>query len=209
MDISLMLDGSISKIQDKVMVCYHLCFFGVFSPLKFLHLGKDGNHVFFMGQIVHHADSFSFQIIDDQYAKDHQYVFQYGQIVDTHQSPCFHPPIKLDLSHAYADTNVRNPTILKSSSAVNIYLMPDGLISPIQVKVTVCFHLPNNRLSSLDFFQEKIYIMSFSWEKLSEDANAFSFEVLNKGYAKDKKLCLLQWTDYSRSDTFWFSSTIK
>ena len=42
-----------------------------------------------MGQIVPTAHPYSFQLIGETHAKDHQYVFQYGQIVETLQPPPF------------------------------------------------------------------------------------------------------------------------
>lgn len=43
-----------------------------------------------MGQIIPNAHPYSFQLIDKTYAKDHQYVFQYGQIIENLQCQVFH-----------------------------------------------------------------------------------------------------------------------
>jgi hypothetical protein len=45
-----------------------------------------------MGKIVPNAHSFSFQVINDTYAKDYQHAFQYGQILENLPPDCFQPP---------------------------------------------------------------------------------------------------------------------
>jgi hypothetical protein len=64
----------------------------LFNLSNFSRIGRDGNHVFFMGRIVKDAHPFSFHVIGNTYAKDYQHVFQYGQIIENFQSHCFHPP---------------------------------------------------------------------------------------------------------------------
>jgi hypothetical protein len=71
--------------------------YGLSSSLKLFNfsnfslLGRDGNHVFFMGQIVKNAHPFSFEVIGNTYAKDYQHVFQYGQIIENPQPQFFQP----------------------------------------------------------------------------------------------------------------------
>lgn len=60
----------------------------LFIFLKSLHksalyfLGKDSHHVFFMGQLMGQAHPFSFEVLNQGYAKDKNYVFQHGQIIE-------------------------------------------------------------------------------------------------------------------------------
>ena len=76
--------------------------------------------------------------------------------------------------------------ISRSFSVRNTSPTLDGLISPILVKVMVGFNLRISRSISLDISLGKDIHHVFFMGNIVENANAFSFEVLNKGYAKDR-----------------------
>ena len=73
------------------MVCPHISSSSISSV--FSRLGRDGNHVYFMGQIVKDAHPVSFEVVGNNYAKDYQHVFQYGQIVEHLQPQLFQSPV--------------------------------------------------------------------------------------------------------------------
>ncbi len=47
-----------------------------------LFLGNDVHHVFFLGQIINDVHSFSFEVLSKGYAKNKNYVFHNGHIVE-------------------------------------------------------------------------------------------------------------------------------
>jgi hypothetical protein len=176
-----------------------------FSKLSIVPiLGKDGYHVFFMGQIIDNVDPFSFQMIDDTYARDHQHVFHNGHIVEGLQPHCFSSstasnsesvimqsissiyPMPMDsVSTQMPSYEIRDFKVFFGNQYLSDARWIDftdlgqgyGIFSLLSLKLFI--------ISSLFFLGKDIHNVFFMGY-IVEAAHPFSFEVIKNGYAKDK-----------------------
>jgi len=138
--------------------------------LKILHFqGKDSQHVFFKGQLLDKADSYSFQVLQNNYARDRFHVFHHGRIIERVQS-------QSSLNSCY-------PSQSQSSTSIPSYDIQDFKVFFGDQYVSDARWIDFTNLGhgyGKDIF--RVFYMGHS----IPNAHSFSFEVLTKGYAKDK-----------------------
>ena len=139
-----------------------------------------------MGKIMENVNPFSFQVMDNSYAKDHQYVFQHGRIVAN-----LHPQnTQVSLNRNEACAMATQPvTSMNSMNTPDV--TPNMLsyeIKDFKVFFNTQYVAAARWIDFTDLGQGygKDSRHVFYMGQLMRNAHSFSFEVLKKGYAKDK-----------------------